>query len=110
MGEFGAAHCVPGSSLIRDVDAGGERVFLRQDEQRFGRRQTATDSWTWPSGLDPPTDRGGNRGPPRDGERLPEGGWDRRNEPKEAWERSSKTSHFRGGVHRPWAVGDAAQA
>ena len=78
-------------------------MFLRRDEQRLGRREEAASTGARATGLVAAAHRGGDRGPPRDGQRLPEGGRDRGAEPWRPAERvAAKTGHHAGGVHRLW--------
>ena len=87
----------------RDVDAGREPRVPARHEQRLGGRQTTAGPAAGTPRLVAAADRAGDRGPARDGQRLPEGRWPDGTGPWPATRSSGKAGHFVGGVHRPFA-------
>ena len=75
-------------------------MVLRRDEQRLEQRAATVNPGAWAPGMDAPAHRTGDREPPRDGQRLSEGGGAGGPRPRAAGDTGGKTGHFRGGVHR----------
>ena len=75
-------------------------MVLRRDEQRLEQRAATANPGAWAPGMDAPAHRTGDREPPRDGQRLSEGGGAGGPRPRAAGDTGGKTGHFRRGVHR----------
>ena len=80
-------------------------MVLRRDGQRFERRQVPRGSGTWATRMVASEDRGFDRRPPGDGQRVLEGGW-RGGAAATTGSTDAKTGHSRWGVHRLCAAGE----